>query len=196
MTYADSSDRELVRLCLRGEERPAAELVSRFERPIFSFIYRMVRDRALAEDLAQEAFVRAFDRLQQYDPSYEFSSWLFKISYNLTIDHLRKKELDTVSIHGAPDAVSSQEQEATAVVLESRSPSPEEDAEARALGAEIERAIGALRPSYRTAVMLRHMEGRTYDEIADIMDVPLGTVKTYLHRARGELQDSLDHLRT
>jgi len=189
------SDKDLVRLCRKGDERAAHELVSRFQRPVFSQVRRMVRDQELAEDLAQEAFVRAFDRLDQYDPDYKFSSWLFKIAHNLTIDHLRKKELDTVSIHGAPDATTPDEQEATAVTLESREERPDERFEAEALGEEIEAAIGELRPDYREAVLLRHVQGHSYREIAEIMDVPLGTVKTYIHRARNELQEKLAHLR-
>lgn len=195
MTDESRSDRDLVRLSLKGDQRAARELVSRFERPVFSLVHRMVRDRELAEDLAQEAFVRAFDNLRSYDPSYKFSSWLFKIAHNLTIDHVRKKELDTVSIHGAPDATTSAEQEATAVTLESREERPDDRFEARAMGEEIEAAIGELRPAYRTAILLRHVEGRAYDEIAEIMEVPLGTVKTYIHRGRKELQDRLSHLR-
>lgn len=195
MIDQDPSDRELVRRCLKGDQRAARELVSRFERPVFSQTYRMVRDRELAEDLAQEALVRAFDRLETYDPSYKFSSWLFKIAHNLTIDHLRKKDLDTVSIHGAPDATTSERQEATAVTLESREERPDERFEASRLGDEIEDAIGELRPAYREAILLRHVEGRSYDEIAEIMELPLGTVKTYIHRARKELQSSLAHLR-
>lgn len=192
--YTERSDAELVRLCIRGEERAAGELVSRFERPVFSLIYRMVRDRELAEDLAQEAFVRTLNNLDRFDPSYKFSSWLFKIAHNLTVDHLRKRELKTVSIHGAPDAVTVEGQEATAITLETAEERPDELLEARELGSEIEGAIGRLRPDYRTAILLRHVEGRPYEEIAEIMDVPLGTVKTYIHRARKELRDSLAHL--
>lgn len=195
MNQDSRSDKDLVRLCRKGDERAAHELVSRFQRPVFSQVRRMVRDQELAEDLAQEAFVRAFDRLDQYDPDYKFSSWLFKIAHNLTIDHLRKKELDTVSIHGAPDATTPDEQEATAVTLESREERPDERFEAEALGEEIEAAIGELRPDYREAVLLRHVQGHSYREIAEIMDVPLGTVKTYIHRARNELQEKLAHLR-
>ncbi len=195
MNATDHSDRQLVRRCLKGDERAARELVSRFERPVFSQVYRMVHDRELSEDLAQEAFVRAFDRLETYDPSYKFSSWLFKIAHNLTIDHLRKKGVDTVSIHGAPDATTTEQQEATAVTLESREERPDERFEASELGGEIEDAIAELRPAYREAILLRHVEGRAYDEIAEIMELPLGTVKTYIHRARKELQSALAHLR-
>lgn len=195
MIDTDRTDQELVRLCLKGQERAAHELVSRYQRPVFSFICRMVRDRELAEDLAQDTFIRAFDNLAKYDPDYKFSSWLFKVGHNLTVDHIRRRELDTVSIHGAPDAVTSDQQEATSVILESEFEQPDELLEARELGASIEEAIERLRPEYRTAILLRHVEGYSYDEIAEVMEIPLGTVKTYIHRARAELQDMLGHLR-
>lgn len=194
MDYSASSDRELVLLCKKSDERAAWELVSRFERPIFSLIHRMVRDRELAEDLAQEAFVRALNNLKKYDPSYKFSSWLFKIAYNLTVDHIRKRQLDTVSIHGAPDAITADAQAATSLALVSPDERPDALLEAKELGVEIEAAIERLRPEYRTAVILCHVEGYAYDDIAEIMGIPLGTVKTYIHRARHELQGSLAHL--
>jgi RNA polymerase sigma-70 factor (ECF subfamily) len=195
MRYADESDQTLVEHCLRGDERAARELVVRFEKPVFSLIYRMVRDRELAEDLAQETFVRTLNNLKRYDPSYKFSSWLFKIGYNLTIDHLRKKELDVVSVEGAPDAITADQQAATRITLQTKDERPDELLEARSIGSEIEAAIDRLRPEYRTAILLRHVEGYAYDEIAEVMDVPLGTVKTYIHRARNELKQTLVHLR-
>lgn len=154
----------------------------------------MVRDRELAEDLAQEAFVRAFNAIGTYSPRYKLSSWLFKIANNLAIDHLRKRQLDTVSIDGAPTAVTESEVAQTRLELESEDENPEEYAENRELGNQIEAAIGKLRPLYRTATVLRHVEGFSYEEIAGIMDLPLGTVKTYIHRARLELRELLAHL--
>ena len=103
-------------------------------------------------------------------------------------------QLDTVSIDGSPHARTAQEEEQTRLVLESTGENPQEYVENRELGDQIEHAIGQLRPEYRTAVLLRHVEGYAYDEIAEIMDLPLGTVKTYLHRARGELKEMLAHL--
>ncbi len=196
MNRESPSDKELVRRCLDGDEHAAREIVSRYERPVFSVVYRNLHDSALAEDVAQEAFVRAFDRLETYDSSYRFSSWLFKIAYNLSVDELRKKGLDTVSIDGAPDATTEEERQATGITPVDRSERPDERLEARELGREIEEAIGELRPDYRTAIVLRHIEGRPYDEISEIMEIPLGTVKTYIHRARKELQESLSHLRS
>ena len=154
----------------------------------------MVRDRALAEDLAQETFIRAFNAISTYDPGRKFSSWLFKIANNHTIDYLRKRKLDTVSIHGSPHATTPREEERTRVVVEATDESPSEYVEHRELGREIERAIGALRPEYRGAILLRHVEGYAYNEISEILGLPLGTVKTYLHRGRRELRVRLADL--
>ena len=189
--YATVDDRGLVVLAIDGRESAYREILTRYERPIFSLVFRMVRDRSLAEDLAQETFVKAFQAIDRYDARYKFSSWIFKIANNLTIDHLRKRRLDTVSMDGAPNATDADALAQTRLVVASGDESPQEYVENRELGGMIEVAIGALRPEYRTAVLLRHVEGYAYEEIAEIMDVPLGTVKTYLHRARKELKDSL-----
>ena len=194
LDFDTQTDKELAASAAAGNEGAFAELLGRYERPIFSLIYRMVRDRALAEDLAQEAFIRAFNAVSSYDPRYKFSSWIFKIANNHTIDHLRRHKLDTVSIDGSPHARTAQEEEQTRLVVASTDENPQEYVEHRELGDQIEQAIGKLRPEYRTAVLLRHVEGYTYDEISQIMDLPLGTVKTYLHRARGELKEMLAHL--
>ena len=191
MDYSEKTDQDLVRLSRRGDERAARELVHRFERPVFSIIYRMVRDRELAEDLSQDVFVRTFNNLDRYDRSYKFSSWLFKIAYNLTVDHLRRRELPTISVHGAPDAVTPDRQEATSLTLESDEEAPDDRLVAKELAGDLEEAIAELREDYRTAILLRHVEGRSYEEIAEIMEIPLGTVKTYIFRARRELRAAL-----
>jgi RNA polymerase sigma-70 factor (ECF subfamily) len=192
--YASLDDRELATLAARGREAAFREILSRYERPVFSLIYRMVRDRTLAEDLSQEAFVRAFNAIRTYKPSYKFSNWILKIANNHTIDHLRKRKLDTVSIHGSPHASTPDEVSQTQLSLASSDESPHEYLEAKELGDQIEVAIGGLREEYRTVIVLRHIDGHPYEEIAEIMDLPLGTVKTYLHRARAELRESLAHL--
>ena len=190
-----STDHELVAFARTGSEKAYRELLGRYERPVFSLVYRMVRDRELAEDLAQETFVKVFNHLDSYNPKFKFSSWIFKIANNLAIDTLRKKGIQTVSLDGSRHATTAEETEATRISIASTDENPEELLEARELGREIERAIGMLRPEYRTAVILRHVEGRAYEEIAEIMDVPLGTVKTFIHRARLELREMLEHVR-
>ena len=191
----DATDQEVVAQARLGREAAYRELVRRYERPIFSLIYRMVRDRELAEDLAQETFVKALKAVGSYRPEYKFSSWIFKIANNAAIDHLRKRELATLSIEGSPHAVTPDAMEATALQIGGRLPGPLEELEARELGGAIEEAIGRLRPEYQACILLRHVEGRPYEEIAEMLGLPLGTVKTYIHRARHELREALAHLR-
>jgi RNA polymerase sigma-70 factor (ECF subfamily) len=193
--YATLSDQEVVARAREGREPAYRELIRRYERPVFSLIFRMVRDRELAEDLAQETFVKALNAVESYRPEFKFSSWIFKIANNAAIDHLRRRELQTLSLEGAPNAVTPEAIEATALQLRDRLETPLEELEARELGGQIESAIARLRPEYRSCILLRHVEGRAYEEIAEILDLPLGTVKTYIHRARNELRASLAHLR-
>jgi RNA polymerase sigma-70 factor (ECF subfamily) len=193
--YTALSDQEVVVRAREGREPAYRELIRRYERPVFSLIFRMVRDRELAEDLTQETFVKALNAVESYRPEFKFSSWIFKIANNAAIDHLRRRELQTLSLEGAPNAVTPEAIEATALQLRDRLESPLEELEARELGGQIESAIARLRPEYRSCVLLRHVEGRAYEEIAEILDLPLGTVKTYIHRARNELRASLAHLR-
>lgn len=191
MDYAQLDDRNLAKQATKGRDRAFRELLTRYEKPVFSLVFRMIRDREKAEDVAQEAFVKAFNAIATYDPSYKFSSWLFKIANNLAVDQLRKREPDTVSIHGSPGAHSREEQERTGFTLASTDEAPDAYVENRELGGQIEAAIGKLRPEYRTAVLLRHVEGLSYQEVADIMEIPLGTVKTYIHRGRAQLKELL-----
>jgi RNA polymerase sigma-70 factor (ECF subfamily) len=186
------SDQEVVALARSGHESAYHELLRRYERPVFSLIYRMVRDRALAEDLSQDTFVKVLNALDSYRPEFKFSSWVFKIANNVAIDQLRKRELDTLSLDGAPDARTREEVEATALQAVDRTESPLAELESRELGSRIEGAIAKLRPEYRSCILLRHVEGRSYEEIAETLDLPLGTVKTYIHRARHELREYLE----
>ena len=189
------SDPAVVIEARKGSEAAYRELLSRYERPVFSLIFRMVRDREMAEDLAQETFIKVLNNLDRYSPDFKFSSWLFKIANNLTIDHLRRRRVDTISIEGAPDAVTSESAKATSIAVVSGNESPLEELESRELGAAIEQAIGKLRPEYRACIMLRHVEDKSYEEIAEIVKLPLGTVKTYIHRARHELRAALEEVR-
>ncbi len=189
------TDQQVVLEARKGREKAYRELVRRYERPVFSLLYRMVRDRELAEDLSQETFVKALNAIESYRPEFKFSSWLFKIANNAAIDQLRRRELNTLSLEGSPHAATPEAMEATALQIGDRGETPLDIVEAKELGGEIEQAIARLRPEYRACILLRHVEGRAYEEIADMLDLPLGTVKTYIHRARNELRRSLAHLR-
>jgi RNA polymerase sigma-70 factor (ECF subfamily) len=190
-----ATDQEVVIRARTGEDAAYRELVRRYERPVFSLVFRMVRNRELAEDLSQETFIKVLNALDSYRPEFKFSSWVFKIANNAAIDHLRRRELDTLSIEGSPHAETPQMIEATALQLGERGETALEEVENKELGGEIERAIAKLRPEYRTCILLRHVEGRPYEEIAEILNLPLGTVKTYIHRARNELRITLAHLK-
>jgi RNA polymerase sigma-70 factor (ECF subfamily) len=188
-------DADVVVLAQKGREPAFRELIRRYERPVFSLIYRMVRDSTAAEDLAQDSFIKVLNHLDKYRPEFKFSSWLFKIANNVAIDHLRRRTVDTISMDGSPHAMSATEVAATSFDIPDTSESPLDELAARELGTSIERAIAGLRPEYRNCIMLRHVEGRSYEEIAATLDLPLGTVKTYIHRARHQLREALEHLR-
>jgi RNA polymerase sigma-70 factor (ECF subfamily) len=188
-------DADVVALAQRGREDAFRELVRRYERPVFSLIFRMVRDSATAEDLAQDTFIKVLNHVDRYRPEFKLSSWLFKIANNVAIDHLRRRQLDTVSMSGSPHADSAAEIESTSFDVASTDESALDQIESKELGSAIEKAIGKLRPEYRSCILLRHVEGRSYEEIAATLDLPLGTVKTYIHRARHELREELEHLR-
>jgi RNA polymerase sigma-70 factor (ECF subfamily) len=193
--WARLSDQEVVLMARAGREAAYRELIRRYERPIFALLFRMVRDRELAEDLSQETFVKALNAIESYRPEFKFSSWIFKIANNAAIDHLRRRELDTLSLDGSPHAETPEAMQATALQIGARQESPLDTVEAKELGGAIEVAIGRLRPEYRSCILLRHVEGRAYEEIAEMLDLPLGTVKTYIHRARNELRQALAHLK-
>lgn len=182
------SDQEVVQQAVIGCESAYRELIRRYQRPIYSLIYRMVRNKELAEDLAQDTFIKMLNGIGSYRPEYKFSSWLFKIANNAAIDHLRRRELDTLSLDGSPHAEGAEAVEATTLQIGDDKESQLEEVTSRELGAQIEAAVGRLRPEYRNCILLRHVEGRPYEEIAEILDLPLGTVKTYIHRARNELR--------
>jgi RNA polymerase sigma-70 factor, ECF subfamily len=179
----------------QGHEAAFRELVRRYERPVFSLLYRMVRDRALAEDLAQETFIKVLNAIGSYNPQFKFSSWIFKIANNAAIDQLRRRELETLSLDGSPHATTPDEIHATTLQVGDSGESPLQELEARELGGAIEHAIARLRPEYRACILLRHVEGHSYEEIARILELPLGTVKTYIHRARNELRGYLEDRR-
>src|SRR4051812_41955585 len=148
-------DADVVALAQQGRELAFRELVRRYERPVFSLVYRMVRDRELAEDLSQDAFIKVLNHIDRYSPEFKFSSWLFKIANNVAIDFLRRRRIDTISMDGSPNAATAAEVEASTLELGSEQESALDELEAKELGSSIESAIGSLRPEYRACIMLR-----------------------------------------
>lgn len=183
------TDPELAASARAGSADAFRELVRRFERPIYSLIFRMVQDHSTAEDLAQEVFVKAYRKLETYDPSRKLSSWLFKIAHNTTIDHLRRGGVETVPLEAARDGDDGAG--LSAVLPDEGVESPAAAAERRDLAKSLERAIGRLRPEYRESVLLFYLHGASYQEICEATGLPLGTVKTNLHRARKQLAQEM-----
>lgn len=179
------TDAELVADTLKGSQEAFGELVVRFERPVYSLVARMVQNPALAEDLAQEVFLKAYKRLDTYDPARKFSSWLFKIAHNTTIDHLRRHAPETVPLEA--DRQEEDRGGLAAVLADTSSEDPSAAAERRDMARSLERAIARLRPEYRELVVLFYVEGVSYQDLCETTGLPLGTVKTNLHRARKEL---------
>lgn len=175
------SDAELAKEALAGSEEASRALVARYATPAVNFVFRFVHDRALAEDLAQEGFLRVFQRLKTYDPERKFSSWFFQVLRNVTIDHLRVNRVATASLDELTEAGFQPSG------ADGTSASPERLAEQESLARAMAGALAQIRPEYREVVVLRYQEGLTHPEIADILGLPSGTVKTYLHRARKEL---------
>lgn len=184
------TDAELVAAARDGREEACRELVRRFERPVYSLIARMVGDPGTAEDLAQEVFVKAFRRLDTYDPQRKLSSWLFKIAHNATIDFLRRKDPETVALEGGEEEGGG----LAAVLADESAESPDSRAERRELARALESAIAGLRPGYRELVVMFYCQGISYPEICEITGLPVGTVKTNLHRARKLLAERMTAL--
>jgi RNA polymerase sigma-70 factor, ECF subfamily len=193
--YAQLSDQDVIEHARKGRESAFRELIRRYERPVFSVIYRMVRDRELSEDLAQDTFIKVLNALDRYDPKYKFSSWIFKIAHNTTAGPPPEEGAGN-ALPGRLAARPARRSRRRPRRSRPRTPPRTRELhQSQEIGSEIEAAIGELRPEYREAILLWHVEGRPYDEIAEIMDLPLGTVKTYIHRGRNELREMLQHLR-
>ncbi len=174
-------DLELVRRCLAGDSSAYAGLVNRYQKPVFGLIVRMLGDPGVAEEIAQESFIRAYTHLSSFDQNRKFSSWLFRIAHNATIDELRKRRHTMVPLETESDA---DRLDLLEVLADQRTADPERRASGSALREDLEEILRDLRPEYAEVMVLRFIEELAYEEIAEVMDLPLGTVKTYIHRAR------------
>ncbi len=184
------TDAQLVQSVLDGNERDFRELVDRHRARIYTFVLKIVKNREDAGDIAQEVFIRVYQVLESFDPSKNFSSWLFKIAQNMSIDHLRRRRSDHVSM----DETIETSRGEISMQIPSKDLEPDREVEGMEIGEALEAAIALLDPVYRSAIMLRHVEGKSYDEIAGILDMPLGTVKTTIFRARKSLRKKLKRL--
>ena len=172
------ADCELVARAIRGREDGFNELVRRYQRPIAAYVYRMVGDYDSALDLTQEVFIKVYSSLERYRPEFKFSTWIYKIAHNASVDYLRRSSSREQALHVEVDG---EEREMTVM---SRKLSPEQEYAVEERRAEIERVVRQLPAVYRELIILRHQHDLSYDEIAEVMTLPLGTVKNRLFRAR------------
>lgn len=177
----------LVERCKTGDQLAYEQLVRKYRNAVYNLCRKMVRNSEEAHDMTQEAFVKTFRNLDKYNPIYAFSSWLFKITSNLCIDHIRKQRMKMLSID-AP--VEGEEGPITRDLLDPGL-TPDMISEKSELRQAIRGAIDQLPQHYRVILLLRHQEQLSYDEIASRLDIPLGTVKARIHRAREGLKGHL-----
>jgi RNA polymerase sigma-70 factor (ECF subfamily) len=189
----DATDEQLVESSLDGNRDAFQSLVRRHRRALVNHIYRHIGKRDAALDLAQEVFLKVYLSLSSFDPRYRFTTWLYRIASNCAIDYLRKKKPQTCSLHGDSQDGHADNTDRT---LAGNDPSPDDMLRLRELQGRLEHAIRRLPPEYRQLILLRHRQHCRYDEIARIAQLPLGTVKNRIFRAReilrNELADMLD----
>jgi RNA polymerase sigma-70 factor, ECF subfamily len=179
-------DAELVVRALKGRDDGFEELVRRYQRAIVSYVYRMTGDYDAALDLTQEVFIKVYNSLARYRPEYKFSTWVYRIAHNAAVDHLRRRPARPQGL----DAVA-RDGEAYERPVASDAPSPEQLSERAELRAEIEDVIQQLPAGYRELIVLRHAHDLSYDEIAEVTGLPLGTVKNRIFRAREAMRRPL-----
>ncbi|MBU8920388.1 MAG: sigma-70 family RNA polymerase sigma factor [Bacteroidales bacterium] len=178
-------DANLVERCLKGDEKAFEELLVKYRGPVFSICMRMVKNPMDAEDLAQDVFIRTFNVLDRYNPSYPFSSWLYRITSNLCIDFIRRRKSGVVSLD---EPVSGSDGEMSRQIP-ADTIDPDREMENREMMEVLEQAIADLPEHYRIIVILRHQEQLSYEEISDNLGIPLGTVKARIHRARNMIKE-------
>ena len=179
-------DDDFVLNAMKGDQKAYKMLMDKYQKPLYFHVLKMVKDPEQVEDLVQEAFMKAFNNIQSYNTNYAFSTWLYRITTNHTIDYLRKRKLKTTSIHnpirtkdGEIEIEISSDNESDRLIIRK---------ERKAI---IHEAIRNLPEKYRQVIEMRHLDEMSYDEIAEELDLPLGTVKAHIFRAREMLYKAL-----
>ncbi len=170
------TDGELITGVIGGRSDGFEELVRRYQRPITGYVFRMIGDYEASLDVTQEVFIKVYNSIEKYSPEYKFSTWLYRIAHNAAVDHLRRNSI-------TPQSLETENAEGVyEVQIESRLSSPEQDRERSEWRTEIDAVVRCLPPAYRDLILLRHGRDLSYDEIAEITGLPLGTVKNRLFR--------------
>lgn len=174
----ESSDYELIRKCMNGEQSAFEDIVSRYKKLIYSVVYNMIPDKQEVNDVAQEVFIRIYRSLDRYNPEFKFSTWSVKIATNLCLDILRKRKVESVPIEevaGIPNGADTPEVQ---FINKERS-------------RRVQEAVNELPEKYRIPIILFHQKGMSYEEITKVLDEPMTIVKNRLYRARIMLKEKL-----
>jgi RNA polymerase sigma-70 factor (ECF subfamily) len=177
------TDVELIAKAISGREDGFEELVRRYQRPITNYVFRMLNDYDASLDVTQEVFIKVYNSLSRYSSEYKFSTWLYRIAHNAAIDYIRRRSPNQQSIE------TENKDGAYQLQIESPNPTPEQERERSEWRTEIEAVVKCLPAVYRELILLRHAQDLSYDEIAEITNLPLGTVKNRLFRAREMMRE-------
>lgn len=180
-------DDKLVASAVKGDQDAFRALMDKYQTPLYFHVLKMVKEKEQVEDLVQEAFMKAFDNLGSYNTKYAFSTWLYRITTNHTIDYLRKKKLKTFSIN---EPVQTKDGDLHFQVKDEQAETDRNIIRKQRQDI-IHEAIENLPEKYRMVIELRHLQELSYDEIAEELDLPLGTVKAHIFRAREMLYKAL-----
>jgi RNA polymerase sigma-70 factor (ECF subfamily) len=177
------TDGELIAISIRGREDSFEELVRRYQRPITGYVYRILNNYDASLDVTQEVFIKVYNSLSRYSSDYKFSTWLYRIAHNAAIDYIRRNSVNQQSLETENADGTYQLQ------IESPHPTPEQERERSEWRKEIEIVVKCLPVVYRELILLRHAQDLSYDEIAEVTNLPLGTVKNRLFRAREMMRE-------
>jgi len=179
--------RQLIQEALAGNQKAYESLLKRYEHGIYTMIYQMVKNREETRDLVQETFIKAFRSLDSYNDCYAFSTWLYKIAFNTCIDAIRKKKLKTLPLDKPIELHEGEVQKE----IRDDTQSPENGYLFKERRIQIQKSIDTLPEKYKSVIILRHQEERTYEEISEMLNIPIGTVKARIFRAREMLKKNL-----
>ena len=185
------SDSQLIAEAIQGSQKAYAVLEGRYKTAIFHIVLKIVRDQETANDLVQETFMKAFSALASYRSEYRFSTWLYKIAANSSIDFLRKKRIKALSLDKEIDTGDGKVE----IEIPDYTYHPERDLVRKQQRFTINEAIDSLPDKYREVIVHRHQEDKSYEEIADLLGIPVGTVKARIFRARELLKKKLRGIR-
>jgi RNA polymerase sigma-70 factor (ECF subfamily) len=174
-------DKALIVRTIEGDDKAFETLMQKYRKSVYYMIFKIVRNADDAEDLTQDSFVKAYSFLQKFDPKYAFSTWLFKIATNNCIDFIRRRKMQTLSIH-APQG--GDESSPTFIQIQDKGPIPSDSLLLKERKEQLMFAIERLPERYRKLLYLRYFDELSYEEVAEQLKVPMGTVKAQLHRAR------------